>query len=880
MGALTKQLKAMHVPGQNGWGVQGFIGGSHLDQAVCQWKGFWDPASLPDSLPASFPASLCAADAGPNEALVSQATQARYVSPLWLATLFMILDFALFIPAYIVATVLVMARNHHALSSDWPRLSGWARRTAPLILVVAALDIIENSLTLLLVHDYWNQVGRARGWMDSALGMVASLKWVLGLFVILVVLLLALVRWKDSRQEARTTVRLLRAQLGVALIALALLLFLPFQLVDLILRISLKEAAFVLLFAVIFGAAMWSISRIIVTRYEGSVRIECRRGPPPWLLAALAAFLVAVICWNAATKGDVWGPLIPIIMVVVLFAIGYLVGDAPKAKADAGEEMPPELLAPGIFVPQLLAAASISIVGLVSIQAAVGSYVQKGEIAVPVGLASFLFALSFLALLVTFEVEYRLVRGRGGADNEGPRSPAWVVGAERIGGPRRRRRRYAIVAATTAAATLVAASLLVASPITVPQDLGSIGIILVFLSAISLALGGLVWLADSWADGWGMPRALRVLKLKRIPVMTLLLIWAIVAATVDDGSHWNVRTLGGSGEGGSTKYPGITLNAAFEAWLSKAATREGQAQGGGRTRIPLVLVATSGGGIKSAYWTALAMDCLFGGHMASTATSVESDPCRPTGARPPQPEDVFLASGASGGSVGLVEWDAHRDLLPYEASWVEERMGADFVAPTVAKGLLVEVPRSFLHFSAQARDDVLEQAWERAWADARPNPMERGFLASQDARMRSGGPFLMLNGSSVFDGCSLNVSILDMGSTVDQKEKNTPPSVPLADCRSVARYTDPKEFSEPPGPLPGTADIVDYLGCDNAIDIRRSTAGLLSARFPIASGAGRLTACGLEASTKYIDDGGIVDNSGAEPLLSAWIAIEPLVQAH
>jgi hypothetical protein len=147
--------------------------------------------------------------------------------------------------------------------------------------------------------------------------------------------------------------------------------------------------------------------------------------------------------------------------------------------------------------------------------------------------------------------------------------------------------------------------------------------------------------------------------------------------------------------------------------------------------------------------------------------------------------------------------------------------------------------------------------------------------------MESGGPFLVLNGASVFDGCSLNVSLLDMGSTVDQELRdppNVPDTVPLADCESVAHYTNPDPFSERGGPLPGAIDLVDYLGCDGGKDVRRSTAALLSARFPYISGAGRLTACGLEASTKYIDDGGIVDDSGAESALAAWLAIEPLVE--
>jgi hypothetical protein len=856
LGAVNKQVSAMHVPGTSGRSVQGFLGRSHLDDAVRQWKAFWDPSNL----------------------VIRDATHQGYKSPQWLATLFMILDFGLVIPGYVVTTLVVMARNQDRLRPERAYLKRVLAWSAVGILVVGFLDIVENTTTLILLHGYWNGT-HERGWLDGLLGIAATGKWLVAFGVIFGALILTITRLRDASQATRTAVRLLRVQIAVAVGVLALFK-LPFQLVDLMLRITAMQALLIVLFTVVLAAAMWSISRLIASGHEARRPIDGRLRPPRWLLVVVFGPLGLIVGSNLLTKGDAMGPLIPLLIAAVLWGLGWVLKDARSTKP-----LCRDLGSAGIFIPQLLAATAIALGGLASIDAAVASYVQNGGIAVTAVLSGVLFTLSLAALFGTFEIEYRLVGAHLSKVPGRRRTFENVMGAAKAPGvdQQRRQHTYALVAWVAAGLTAVTYVLLVASPITIPQDLGSVSIVMVFLAAASLVLGSLVLLADWWVDRWGLPKGLTAFDYRRIPVVTLLLVWAIAASTLDDGSHWNVRILGSSTPAANQSpvmtYPGISLTTAFDAWLSHASERAGAAEAGARTPIPLVFVAASGGGIRAAYWTALALDCLFSGHMASTAATTHGDPCAPTSGRAARPEDLFLASGASGGSVGMVEWDANRDV-PYQSSWVQDRMEGDFVAPTLATGLLVEVPRSFLHYRARARDDVLEQAWERAWEGTSPNPMTQGYLAGQEARMASGGPFLVLNGSSVFDGCSLSVSLLDMGSTVDQRIGGTPPSVPLGDCKSVVRYIRPEHFSEPPGPLPGTADLVDYLGCDGNVDVRRSTAALLSARFPYISGAGRLTACGLTASTKYIDDGGIVDDSGAEPVLAAWINIEPLVEQH
>src|SRR5207302_2189912 len=83
---------------------------------------------------------------------------------------------------------------------------------------------------------------------------------------------------------------------------------------------------------------------------------------------------------------------------------------------------------------------------------------------------------------------------------------------------------------------------------------------------------------------------------------------------------------------------------------------------------------------------------------------------------------IFASSSISGGSLGFMEYAAHLSgsSPPGEGpDWIGRVLGGDYVAPSVAWQLFVELPRSFVLFDhAQDRAAVLEQAWERAWGPA------------------------------------------------------------------------------------------------------------------------------------------------------------------
>lgn len=133
-------------------------------------------------------------------------------------------------------------------------------------------------------------------------------------------------------------------------------------------------------------------------------------------------------------------------------------------------------------------------------------------------------------------------------------------------------------------------------------------------------------------------------------------------------------------------------------------------------------------------------------------------------------------------------------------------------------------------------------------------------------------PLLLLNGTSVEDGCRFTASPLDANvETAD----GVPPG-----CRSTEPF-DPGESQgvSADSTLPATRDLVDFL-CEDKKDVALSTAGLLSGRFPFVNPAGRVQGCkrrNAKAPVAYVVDGGYLDTSGTSPVLELMNGLQPLV---
>lgn len=364
------------------------------------------------------------------------------------------------------------------------------------------------------------------------------------------------------------------------------------------------------------------------------------------------------------------------------------------------------------------------------------------------------------------------------------------------------------------------------------QALGTPAILMIFAAIMSMVLTGLTLLSDSLRPG-GMLEAFGI---HRVPIFTVLVVWGLLATTIDPvGAYYVVRT-----EGGRPAREPLATNA-FDAWKAREVMPRASGQA-----VPLVFVAAAGGGIRAAYWTRLGMDCVFGPACPGEAPDVADH----TGS-------VFLASGVSGGSLGLMSTRT-RQLGESTEHDVDKVLGADFIAPSLASFLFADQLNGFLRLPIPGvnRADTLELAWE-----ASDEQLKEPFGADTTF------PRLVLNSTSIEDGCRLEVSEVEF------------PTGGRACAGDVGNLPN-----SGPGHIP-TRDAFAHL-CQQATDdewlptgLRRSTAVLMAARFPYVSPGGGLRGCALHRRTFAID-GGLVDNSGATAVLEAWSSLAESVAKH
>jgi hypothetical protein len=426
--------------------------------------------------------------------------------------------------------------------------------------------------------------------------------------------------------------------------------------------------------------------------------------------------------------------------------------------------------------------------------------------------------------------------------------------------------------------------------------------------SVAVLLGGFLLFAGVLATlAWGVRRgpitryalapALRFLRFKRFPVLLFLLAWALVVSVLDSGGYHDIRR----GEAQLTPAPAPTIGQAWQRYIDAGPPGKGR---------PVVIVGAQGGGIRAAVWTALVMECIFGpGPVVGSG-----DICVEGGAEPDlrrladaadDPVPVFLASGASGGSVGLAAWSARRADLIQDKSLsatprrIEGALDRDFVAADVAGLLLNDLPHVFLAWDRTDRAAMLELAWEQAWYDRQPPALDpsarglaRGLRQTWDLTHANGSwttPVLALNGISVEDGCRFLASAVDF--TLPRQLPTDPTGIATAVDSSDDRPDDAacRGVASPPGDavdiLPSTNELIDYL-CPTE-DVPLSTAAHISARFPYVSPTGRIERRGCPSSeglvpapaVSYDADGGLFDNAGSGTAVDTWRAMVPLATA-
>jgi len=298
------------------------------------------------------------------------------------------------------------------------------------------------------------------------------------------------------------------------------------------------------------------------------------------------------------------------------------------------------------------------------------------------------------------------------------------------------------------------------------------------------------------------------------PVVSMLALWALlVGAIVDNHAVRTVPTPAGAADPAARpSVPEAALR--WHAAASKAA---------GHERPPLVVIATAGGGLRAAYWTATLLGALqdevpgFGAH-------------------------VFAISGVSGGSVGAAMFatmladgaagapvaactQGPRARKAYECAG-QAVLAHDFLAPTAASLIFPDLMQRFVPYPIfPDRAAALEQSWERAWARAglAPGAWTQRTFTALGARDGPWIPVLLLNGTHVESGKRIITSSVRV---------------------------DGAAFP----------DAYDFYALVSG-DVLVSTAALNSARFPYVSPAGTLLRDG--AAVGHVVDGGYFENFGA-----------------
>jgi hypothetical protein len=846
---------------------------------------------------------------------------------------FIALDALLFVFAYLLG-LLFFFRLAREQDAERGRL---ARAGAIAVGLTALFDEIENGLYLGLVErglrpESPDLSSERFELLAGSLAVASGLKWVFATLAVLISVALAWIMLTTWRKQL-LGLRRARLRRSVKLTAPHLLLVVVFglgvlgheQLADLIRRWTVVELTLALGFAYLFAQTTWLVTRRLLRgtrwRRRAGEREEERKQLLFWIVVGAALAQLAVFIPSRHDPVNVgWGLAVPAALLFLLWVLGKLLPKqtaAPPPVATVREQRRGEPRRPNPApvdeprLPRVLGASVLVLLGLGLVNASFvhAVYTRQWTSRPLILIGATVAGLLVLALVRRWVPWERLKEPLGGAtlglalglvylavrDGNEQLDPSAVVAVGALlpvagwrlywafcaAPPPRPALSWKPIAALGVTLALFAGAFLV-RPGEFGGPVGALAILLVFLLTAACAIAFLMW-ANS---GIPVPRALAALGLQRFPLLTLLVVWVVVVSALDQSSYHELRL-----KDADEAARGVELAAAFDCWLAKngleslgttSCTEVVGPEGGSASTPgakPMIFVASTGGGIRASYWTALVLDC---------ALEVDLDelkreaPCvgeRPTGFE--RSRAVFAASGISGGSVGLAAYAAHlttKQRNVADPGWIDDSLSIDPLSPLAAWWLFAEVPRAFLRFDTERdRAGVFEAAFEEPWP---AGEFEQGIVELWHEHPET--PLLLLNGTNVADGCRFNVSALD-GSveTTDPDEHYN--------CRSMAPFDERRDTSDEldtstrvhgKSVLTATRDLVDYL-CGERYDLRLSTASFASARFPFVNPSGRIERrCAVKTGKKpvaHVVDGGYLDTSGASPVNEMMEALRPKI---
>lgn len=306
------------------------------------------------------------------------------------------------------------------------------------------------------------------------------------------------------------------------------------------------------------------------------------------------------------------------------------------------------------------------------------------------------------------------------------------------------------------------------------------------------------------------------------------------------------------------------LDAAFDSWLQSSAVCDRDAGTADLSARPLLLVAAQGGGIRAAVWTAQGLERLDG-------------EC--------SRQAVFLSSGVSGGSVGLVAGRSDDPVAATETLSEPAGLGSAVTGLVVgdaiggATGVRVPSGGPGLSWDWRDRAGLMEAAWATSGGSGEAPPQLERMLEPWDAGVSDDGGAtvafarpagaLILNTAAAGSGCRVVISQLDL----DPSGTAGGPDAATDTCRGRS------------GLPPGTLDYHDMVG-DCVLRSSWLTMAMVSARFPTVTPAARAPLDAGEAegggcaADPQLVDGGYAEGSGLGTLADVAPSLMEQVQAH
>lgn len=831
-------------------------------------------------------------------AAYSEGLGSRFESASGVLNVYLLIDTFVFVPTYLVLVGVLLLRARKATPPD---LTGRPHRSYELLVaagigtlvVVAAADVVENLFIWIVVSRIWNgdQVASWSVRVMWAGGVIRTIG--VALLVVGVVLILAL-RQRRLSGVFQSLVAVRGELLVIALLTLALTA-LP-QTSDVVRRWTVSVALITTGFVIALAMFLhWTASRTLHGLQQSAERVSAgealapARVSLPWLgdavslrrvvvVALLSAFAVQLLVTVVLDIPLGLRLAIPAALIGVLWLFGL---PLPPSQFARGDRSIADLARR--TVPRLLGAAVLVILGATVLKAAVAQLVFARHVDVWLLFALLPLAVGLYRLHTKTgptlgRLEAVIILGVGLAGlvlivtaNDPELSPVALTFAglmimygampffysyEPASGPSRfsRTRMQVIgirpILAVGMALAVVTVFGLVFFPLELAPTIGTIAVMVLAAMLFAGVAAALVGFAE-WTRP---PDILAAFHFKRTPVFVFLFVWLVLAGGSGNDIPVTSATTGVPGA-----QRGITIDDVWERWLERnsGALAGAQSSAGPRPAVPIVFIASSGGGVRAAVWTGYVMDCLFDdGNAAECATDVESST-----------RSILAMSGVSGGSIGLASFAGSSiDDGADGGDWVKARLGDDYLAAAMTWLAFVDTPQTFLGFGPNLPDraSIMELAFERSWET---NETE-GFLSRgvfeiwyEEPQL----PVLIFNGTSVNDPCRFNVSVLDANAHLTGDT-----------CTSLRAFEGSTTGVDDTAMLAATKDLIDYL-CPGQ-DIKLSTATLLTARFPVISPSGRvgggLADCGEEPADAYVVDGGYLEGSAAGTLIELWDHLE------